>query len=543
MINELDKQIHQKDLLIQNFEKELKSLSSKLEQISKEKELLTLELKEEQSLIKEKNEIIRKNHIYIQNLEKEIKHKENIILNYEKEVLQLKNELNIEKKQTNDLNLKLQNLTEENQNYLSNIKELQKDLENQQQELERLKIELENSLKREKNSKEIGNIIINSLLSMAEIADFSSRLDYIENVLFTEKPLRYSIFRIKNQNLLLYMSNLDLPTYFLELSQTIFGEVITDRKITTYVKEKNKEPYDLILNSNQIHYYNDDDIEVLNNIYKDSYKKEEFYIAMPIVSNNETNGLCIFVFNHDFKNKIQNQTLSILENLIPVLSTSFENDEFQKYNQQLNQFIKYYNELENIFLYKTNKAIEYINSYNKKENPANFFQKEDLLNFIYSEIIQIPQYMQKKWNNELIINFFNKIENVISYSEYIFKKPQQANYETLLNYFSKKQNYFFWIIFEFLVNAILHSEGKIFGIDIINNEKFFILKLYDDGEGILRKTGSYYPEKGNGIKLFQYSAPILQSKLNITKGPDGFGTSIEFYWDKFFINFNGNNEL
>jgi nitrate/nitrite-specific signal transduction histidine kinase len=103
--------------------------------------------------------------------------------------------------------------------------------------------------------------------------------------------------------------------------------------------------------------------------------------------------------------------------------------------------------------------------------------------------------------------------------------------------FSKNQNYFFWILLESIINAILHSEGKILGIDIEDNEKFYIFKIYDDGEGILRKTGTYYPDKGTGLKLLKNIATLTKANFMIKKGPNGFGTSIEFQWDKFFISF------
>ena len=538
LIEELQKQIHQKNNLIQNLEKELNSLSFNLEQTKKEKELIELQLKEEKEVIKEKNELIRKHHIQIQNLEKENKQKENLILNLETEINHHKNTLKEKEKNIQEFENKLNQLQQENQNHLNTIENLKNELNVKIEDLNKLKKELENSLMREKLSKQMGNIIINSILSLSEMADFSSRLEYIENFVFPEKPKRFTIFKINNQNLILYMTNLNIRNFYLDLSETIFGQVIADRQIETSLKKKNQPPYDLTINHKQIHYYLEEELNPIKQYYQQSLNDEEYYIALPIVANNETIGICTFVFFASIKDKIEPQTLQLLENLIPVLSTSFENDEFKKKNQQIFDSFYSIKDLENIFLYKQNKSNDYIFSYNlKKENQEKILKKEDLLYFIYSKVFEIPKLSQKQLTKELIDEFLTTIEEVLFRSEYIFKKPSFNHWDFIVEKFQDYPSYFFWVLIEFFLNAILHSEGKIFGIELYNDEKFHILKLYDDGEGILRKTGSYFPEKGTGIKLFQNIANLINAKLIITKGLDSFGTSIEFHWDKFFIHF------
>ena len=538
LIEELQKQIHQKNNLIQNLEKELNSLSFNLEQTKKEKELIELQLKEEKEVIKEKNELIRKHHIQIQNLEKENKQKENLILNLETEINHHKNTLKEKEKNIQEFENKLNQLQQENQNHLNTIENLKNELNVKIEDLNKLKKELENSLMREKLSKQMGNIIINSILSLSEMADFSSRLEYIENFVFPEKPKRFTIFKINNQNLILYMTNLNIRNFYLDLSETIFGQVIADRQIETSLKKKNQPPYDLTINHKQIHYYLEEELNPIKQYYQQSLNDEEYYIALPIVANNETIGICTFVFFASIKDKIEPQTLQLLENLIPVLSTSFENDEFKKKNQQIFDSFRSIKDLENIFLYKQNKSNDYIFSYNlKKENQEKILKKEDLLYFIYSKVFEIPKLSQKQLTKELIDEFLTTIEEVLFRSEYIFKKPSFNHWDFIVEKFQDYPSYFFWVLIEFFLNAILHSEGKIFGIELYNDEKFHILKLYDDGEGILRKTGSYFPEKGTGIKLFQNIANLINAKLIITKGLDSFGTSIEFHWDKFFIHF------
>jgi hypothetical protein len=538
LIEELQKQIHQKNNLIQNLEKELNSLSFNLEQTKKEKELIELQLKEEKEVIKEKNELIRKHHIQIQNLEKENKQKENLILNLETEINHHKNTLKEKEKNIQEFENKLNHLQQENQNHLNTIENLKNELNVKIEDLNKLKKELENSLMREKLSKQMGNIIINSILSLSEMVDFSSRLEYIENFVFPEKPKRFTIFKINNQNLILYMTNLNIRNFYLDLSETIFGQVIADRQIETSLKKKNQPPYDLTINHKQIHYYLEEELNPIKQYYQQSLNDEEYYITLPIVANNETIGICTFVFFASIKDKIEPQTLQLLENLIPVLSTSFENDEFKKKNQQIFDSFRSIKDLENIFLYKQNKSNDYIFSYNlKKENQEKILKKEDLLYFIYSKVFEIPKLSQKQLTKELIDEFLTTIEEVLFRSEYIFKKPSFNHWDFIVEKFQDYPSYFFWVLIEFFLNAILHSEGKIFGIELYNDEKFHILKLYDDGEGILRKTGSYFPEKGTGIKLFQNIANLINAKLIITKGLDGFGTSIEFHWDKFFIHF------
>ncbi len=251
------------------------------------------------------------------------------------------------------------------------------------------------------------------------------------------------------------------------------------------------------------------------------------YLCIPIVSNNETKGLGIFVFK---SGEIKEKNIKLLESLIPILSLSFENDEILNKNNQLHTQLNAYSDLEKIILDKTYKSMFYVKDFpldneNLKEKILN---KKELLYKIHNKILEIPVYIQN-WNTSTLVEFFLSLEDIFKKSEFILKiKIEQQN--EIINIFSNYKNYFFWIVFEFLLNAIIHSEGKIIGIEIQKDNHYLHLILYDDGEGILRKTGEYYPTKGTGILMLKYIATLMNSQFFIEKGPEGFGTSIHYQY-------------
>lgn len=530
----LKKEIADLKQQIQKQYQEIQHFTKKIENLQREGELKNLEIKESKEIIKEKNELIRSHHIQIQNQQKEIKNKDYIIIKLEEELKLITNDYNKIKSLYKDLQNQKENLTEEIQKLKKYSEDLENVLNQKEESIHKLNMELQNSYLREKRSKKTSQTIIDFIFSISELPDLKSRLDFINQTFFESQLKRYCLLELKDEAFYLYFSSCELPPYRIFLKESIFGEIITERKLMITSKEKDISPYELTLHRGHIHFYKEEEYQHIEAIYKNSLLDYETYIILPIVVNTIVVGILVLVTQKKFDRR--DEKLYILENLIPILSVSFENDKIFKEHEKNYHILNVLKETEQILLEKQRK----INYYYIQEKPLDtttksLFDKQDVINQLLEIGLNISNYNYASFD-KTVLEFFNKIAEIFSKSDYIFKLQfNEQDLWIILDLFKEYKTYFLWFYLECLLNAVFYSEAKIFGLEIINSEKYIDLYCYDDGEGILRKAGSLEPKQGQGIQLLKNISFLTNAKFQITKGLNGFGTGILLRWNKFTL--------
>ena len=114
----------------------------------------------------------------------------------------------------------------------------------------------------------------------------------------------------------------------------------------------------------------------------------------------------------------------------------------------------------------------------------------------------------------------------LSYEGNVDLDAAQRLSETL----GERFEHLFWLTFEAVENAMLHSEAKNLRIELQSEDERVLLTVADNGEGIVRTSGSENPERGLGLRAIRNFAHLMDAKLELGRDANGYGLRIDLSW-------------
>ena len=123
------------------------------------------------------------------------------------------------------------------------------------------------------------------------------------------------------------------------------------------------------------------------------------------------------------------------------------------------------------------------------------------------------------------INYYGQIARNIYNMEFNNEIHTQTLYDFLDN-IGSTASHMFWFITEGMENIFTHSKAKKVIVNIQSIRGGFIFSIIDNGEGLIRTSGSEHPDKGTGLKALRNMAELMGCSLSFDRDDKGYGLKI-----------------
>ena len=556
--NMLVKQIDQLEQKIDDKEKEFILEKNRVIRIEKDNELLkkTIENKD--------REVIEIKKLK-SSLEKEITSYHERQLKQEQALYYLNKEIQEEKLKYNIESQKIQTLIRESERKEENIISLENSLEEKLEAKKKWDWERTEIIEREKSKDKNIEPFLIFLKGFSKCPNIEDNLKYIKNKILNkniERVILYSLDHLEtNQKLTIeggYWHNQKLPNIEmapLPLKDSIFGQAIAtqnteifkgkegllDMDISTNSKTMivNKITRDLDKNDSE----NDSEknkLEKLKELEKMEKTTLAFILIIPLVTNEKVIGILTLAtkkleaFDHTI--------IDTLEKLSPLIALNLE--------KQLN--LKILIEKKN-----HNESLQKVNQYLQKSYIDIGQYTQNLLEKIKIDISSdtkddIQMTMEKKnylrlfllqlWkeNETLEFNHLSFIKWITSLANLAEEKAkitflQEINLDDLSELISHIGNTFsnlYWLIGEAINNVISHSHANKLHIYLERKNNKFILGIVDDGDGIIRTSGTKTNQWGQGLQIIHDLAKTMGANLKLNDNTETQGLALRVIWDE-----------
>lgn len=481
------------------------------------------ENKELQDLIRSKNEEIRNFHMEEQKLKRSLQAAEalqaDLEVNIEKQKLSLreKDELFHQKQEEiGALGEKIQTLQQEIENYLGVIQQKKDTIDGLRAELEQARVQV-------KNSRKEGHLMAEASRALSRQESFEDKIDYLkENVLREINIDRIIFYSIDENDDLVptYCSpSLDFAATRLRLGDTYFGQALASQKPVILNKKEGELPCDLPA-PEALRFVDDDATHFsrYQEMFASSKDGIESTIVLPLVLGSHTEGILALTTQQHIS--AERTDMALLEHLLPFVAAAYHDEKDRRAVQTL--------ALANEQLRSVRRYIE------KRSSDLLLSQSDAMADEERAALLVRTRFVPH------LLGLAGEKTTVTDLGPFLAQLETQLKETALYPDFRVESDHvarlisgddaglLLWFISEAVANAIEHSEGRRLLIQSAENRDVVSLIIEDDGEGLIRKTGSMTPS-GDGFSFLQAAAGLLGLELRIGKGEGGLGTSLRLY--------------
>ncbi|MBW7859008.1 MAG: hypothetical protein H3C43_12115, partial [Leptonema sp. (in: Bacteria)] len=483
---------------------------------------LQSENSELQGFMRSKNDEIRNYHMQEQNLKRLLQSEEqarnDLVVAIEKLKLTLteKDELlNQGKNQFSELS--------------AQITQLNKQIENYDQQIEQKKasiVDLQTGLNRAqsqaKNARKEGMLMAEASRALSSQPTFEAKIDYLKNNVLKDFSIdRIIFYSINNANQLI--PTFSIPSFnfaktSLQLRDTFFGQALASQKPAILQKESGEPPLDLPA-PEQLLYLSEDNLlfEEFSNQYTIATRQSESTMILPLVLGAQTNGILLLTTTHLLNEDKTN--MELLEHLMPFVAAAYHDEQDQKQVERLSQIVINLRTAQR-FIQKRNFDLLLSRSNSIDEENRRLLNQKIRLT---SPLIELADSISVEANLETYLQHIKReLKTTAIYPDFNVKVEHIMNIVTPAN---EDIQYLFWFIAEIATNAIEHSDARRLLMQSYIENDITIFRIEDDGEGLIRKTGSMNPTSGLGFSFLKAIAALYGLELRISKGEGGLGTA------------------
>lgn len=555
---------NEKQQLQANLDKEIILVKKHLEQIKKF-ELSILETEEklrqlESSNSKKENRIsdllrelditqdkIKKSQINISELKTQIK-EQNARLGISAERhAQLEKNIIDSNHKIDQINTRLSNANEKS-------RDLQQTIEARDESINELKNEILMFIQNEKQFKKIikdkesridnftkeGRVLADMVKALGDLENLQAKLEFLRNHFITDNSLdRIVVYQVADNDQLVFkygiwaQMNFELANDFvIALNKTAFAQVIATLNPGVVKREKNLIDIDL---PKEIK----DHIVKQESQYSEKFEKSHFeeHLIVPLCINHNVNG--IMILSSESKNIFTNTSIELAENVSSLFSIALE---YEKIKILMNNSNTIHSTLHNVLDYKRSRYIRMNNLYHSMIADSNAILKkvlneEELKADNHENVLKLvaaPRLTPELRESDLInvktglMQWIDQLGNLAVKSIKLEYKNQvsEVMLEKFLDVLKDKSCHMFWFVLECFENIIKHSQASRAIVLTQETSRGIKFSIVDNGEGLVRTSGSQNPENGSGLFAMKNLALLMNCNIEFARDDKGFGLSI-----------------
>ncbi len=530
-IQKLEQQLQREKQINHQFKNDLEEAHSRhtelLEQIEAIQSGLAeaqAENKELQDLIRSKNEEIRTYHMEEQKLKRSLQAAETLQGELEQTIEKLKESI---RQKEEVVHQKLEQVA----SFEERVKELQKEIENylaliqqQRNTIDGLRDELEQTRVQVKNSRKEGHLMAEASRALSRQETFEEKIDYLkENVLRDIRLQRIIFYSLDEQeNLIPTFSSpsFDFASTRLALSDTYFGQALASQRPTILNKVAGQEPYDLP-GPESLRFLADDlsHFNAYEEMYNAARDAVETTIVLPLVLGSHTEGVLVLTTEENIS--LNAGDMALLEHLLPFVAAAYHDEKDRRTVQRLSAVTE---NLKTVRRFIEKRSSDLLLAQSDAIEDEDRQALSVRTHFVPYLLGHSGDALTDAAVQPFLENITALLKDTMLYPEF---RVEPNHLAALLT--DGDVPLFLWFLSEAVANAIEHSDGRRLLIESTENRGGIVLTIEDDGEGLIRKTGSMNPAGGQGFPFLQAAAQLLGLELRVTKGEGGLGTSLRLH--------------
>lgn len=480
------------------------------------------ENRELHDLMREKNDEIRSYHMEEQRLKRSAQDEAiratelERMIEEEKEALRLKDEtLHRRSDEITALNARIEALGKDVENYLAVLQQ-------RKETIDGLSDELEAARQQVKNSREEGHLLVEASRALSQIDTFAAKIAYLKDRVLRDIPLSRVVFysMADDSTVVPVFSEppLDLGLTNIPLSQTFFGQALASQKPALIKRKAGDEPADLP-NPDLMHFVEEDRTswESYRSAYERVRTEAGSSLIVPLVLGTKTEG--VLVLGSDRVLDEKRTDMNMLEHLAPFVATAFREEKDRAKVEELSHTTQHQECLRRFIEKRSEQMIARVEASTAAD--PRLIQKTRFVAPFLSEDREAPGTGDV---TALLDRIAESLKNSPIFTEF---NVERAHLEHLIA--GRDASLLLWLIGEAVTNVVEHSDARRLLIESSESHGIAGLKIEDDGEGLVRKTGSMSPETGRGFAAIKAMAALLHLELRITRGEGGLGTSLRLF--------------
>lgn len=488
---------------------------------------LQSENSELQDFMRSKNDEIRNYHMQEQSLKRSLQSEEQARTDLETSIEKFKLLINEKDTELSQGQSQLIQLS-------TQITQLNKQIETYNHQIEQKKAsitDLQNDLNRAqsqaKNARKEGILMAEASRALSSQPTFEAKVDWLRNNVLKDFSIERIIFYSIDDNDQL------TPTYAipefnfaktsLPLRDTVFGQVMASQKPAILQKQSGEMPLDLPSPDQLLFLSEDNDLfEDFTNRFNIAKRQTESTMILPLVLGAQTNGILLLTTTHLLNENKTN--MELLEHLMPFVAATYHDEQDQKRVNRLSQIATHLRTAQK-FIQKRNFDLFTFRSKELDDESREHLSQKIRFIAPLIELTDLTSIRESNFETQIesyLEQVKTELKTTLLYPNFNITVEHLFN---LVNQNNEDLQYLFWFIAEVASNAIEHSDARRLLLHSYIDKDITVFQIEDDGEGLIRKTGSMNPTSGQGFSFLKSVAGLYGLELRIGKGEGGLGTA------------------
>ncbi|MCB1322232.1 MAG: hypothetical protein KDK34_18370, partial [Leptospiraceae bacterium] len=448
----------------------------------------------------------------------------------EQAIAGFKEELHGVQNKLNAAQQKGRTLEQKNNELLANIETLRANLNDQYAKEKKLQGELKAAIAREKGSREEGHLLSEIANKISNLSEFHAKLEFIRASIPGEGSVdRMMVYSLHGEDRLRYEVGYhqDRPVTALSgrmvaLSETVYGQALASLRPQELQRSRQMEDIDLpgeLLS------------EFRKKIEGPDQKSDRMksFLLLPLAESEKVIGLLVLASRAE--TGFSELRIRLLATIAPLIALAL------KYELNFAELRLYRNRINNIkqvIRYQQSRYVRIADHFNRlstrvldRLRQSNGQEGDELVQEVRSHAdAPVPRLGSQGEGYMSLIEWIDSLGSRASSA--IGLDFQQDVDPELVRELSERigvsfQN-LFWIIAEAIDNVILHSQAQKLHIQIQKTDDQHIhLSIIDNGEGLIRTSGSADPTRGSGLKAIRHLTEESGGVLELDRDEKGHG--------------------
>ncbi len=536
--------------LLQQIEAGEHKIKAKEKEIT-EREHTIQDIKELQINLKN---TIRMQSKEMQTMHQETNHLQKEIGNYRSREAHLEKTLFSMNEEINTTNLKLTKTIRENKEQQEQIKEhqasqieLHKSIEEFRSKHEQWLIERNSFIQERKSFHNKLKPFSTILQDIGESHEIEEKVQHIRTHLFEAKASRIKrifLYSYTKENNLHLEFSLDqqgrcfqIESLPFSLQQSAFGQVFTTMK-PHILQDKSGFEYtqDIPVCLQQVikekmYPPKQEDEDTPNKTQKEESKIKAI-LLVPLIEGKKNAGLLTFS-SYDF-DLFDQASIQLLSHIAPLLAVCVRQKKvstaIESFNMQIGNYRQVNHYLQNRYLAIT-KHVQDMKYNLQRELPTSI--KTNVLEKLELPSEFIPSLSQTAEEEHL---------RFVKWVDFLGERAQEAiglkfsqsiNHEVaqkLSQHMGESFQNIYWLLSEAVTNVIHHSKATEMKVALTKENGNFRLSIQDNGDGIVRTSGTTKPVRGNGLKTIHSLAHTSGAEIQLARDEKGHGLTLLLHW-------------
>lgn len=507
-------------------------LLARVDEIERTAEKTHQENRELHEIMRAKNDEIRSYHMEEQRLKRsaqsEVARAAELerMIEDEKERLRQKDEiLHRRADEMAALNARIDALGKDVENYLAVLQQ-RKDT------IDSLREDLDTARQQVKNSREEGHLLVEASRALAQIESFPARISYLKDRVLRDIPLsRIVLYSMADDSTVVPVFShppLEFSRTPIPLAQTVFGQALASQRPALIQRKAGTEPADLP-DPELLHFIEEDRPawESYRAIYDRVQALPGSSLIVPLVLGTQTEGVLVLASDELLDEK--RTDMNMLEHLAPFVATAFREEKDRSRVAELSQTTRHQDSLRRFIEKRSEQMIARATAAAPTATGPAATMTADL--HLDQKTRYIAPFLRPDRKTpgtadilQLLDDVAASLKNSPIFTEF---RVDPAHIDRLVD--GEDAGLLLWLVAEAVTNVVEHSDARRLLIETGVTHGIPGLKIEDDGEGLVRKTGSMSPATGLGFGALHAMAALLHLEMRVTRGEGGLGTSIRLF--------------